>query len=169
MTTPNTELDNTTRLVQETQMKSIAAERHATSEFMGEDQVSKIQREMRKARGYRPLGFTPRVLRLRDAPRYLGMNKNYFNERVRPYVPEIPIGDRGICFDVLDFDKWLDAYKARNSRPGQAIEGGIAWDSKKSRQGSLCEGTPGISRRQSQVREFEKAVKQAKLKRRNGT
>jgi hypothetical protein len=30
----------------------------------------------------------PRVLRLRDAPRYLGMNRNLFNSEVRPCVRE---------------------------------------------------------------------------------
>lgn len=41
----------------------------------------------------------PRLLRLRDAPGYLGMDRNRFNAEVRPYVPEIPIGSQGIAFD----------------------------------------------------------------------
>ena len=81
------------------------------------------------------LRFQPRCIRLRDAPAYLGVNKNFFNAEVRPHVREIRIGDRGIGFDRLDLDEFFEAYKARNSRPGRAMEGGIAWDSKKSRQG----------------------------------
>lgn len=46
----------------------------------------------------------PKVIRLRDAPAYLGMNKNYFNQQVRPYLTEIPIGEKGIGFDRLELD-----------------------------------------------------------------
>lgn len=41
----------------------------------------------------------PRILRLRDAPAYLGMNRNRFNTEVRPNVIEIPIGEHGVGFD----------------------------------------------------------------------
>ncbi len=58
----------------------------------------------------------PRLLRLRDAPGYLGMDRNRFNAEVRPYVPEIPIGSQGIAFDRLDLDAWVDEYKSRNGR-----------------------------------------------------
>ena len=34
--------------------------------------------------------FLPRFIRLRDAPRYLGMDKNRFNHDVRPHVTAIP-------------------------------------------------------------------------------
>jgi len=36
--------------------------------------------------------ITPRFLRLRDAPAYLGMDKNRFNREVRPTVTVIRIG-----------------------------------------------------------------------------
>src|SRR5208283_2518834 len=39
--------------------------------------------------------LAPRLLRLRDAPRYLGMDKNRFNREVRPCVVVIPIGTQG--------------------------------------------------------------------------
>jgi hypothetical protein len=32
----------------------------------------------------------PRLIRLRDAPQYLGMDRNRFNAEVRPYLTEIP-------------------------------------------------------------------------------
>ena len=40
--------------------------------------------------------FLPRLLRLRDAPFYLGMDRNRFNAEVRPQVTEIRIGEQGI-------------------------------------------------------------------------
>jgi hypothetical protein len=62
----------------------------------------------------------PRLMRLRDAPRYLGMAPNRFNVEVRPYITEIPIGKQGIAFDRFDLDAWVDKYKTCNGRPGKA-------------------------------------------------
>jgi hypothetical protein len=61
----------------------------------------------------------PRIIRFRDAPAYLGMDRARFNAEVRPYLTEIPIGKQGIGFDRLDLDAWADEYKARNGRPGR--------------------------------------------------
>lgn len=60
----------------------------------------------------------PRLIRLRDAPAYLGMDRNRFNQQVRPYLTEIPIGTQGIAFDRLDLDAWAEDHKSRNGRPG---------------------------------------------------
>ena len=62
----------------------------------------------------------PRVLRLRDAPGYLGMDRNRFNREVRPHLTEIPIGRQGIAFDRLELDAWIDDYKSRNGRRPKA-------------------------------------------------
>jgi predicted DNA-binding transcriptional regulator AlpA len=62
----------------------------------------------------------PRLLRFRDAPRYLGMDRNKFNELVRPYVPEIPLGSQAVAFNRLDLDAWVDNYKKRNGRRPKA-------------------------------------------------
>jgi len=51
-----------------------------------------------------PQTITPRLLRFRDAPRYLGMDRNRFNAEVRPHLTEIPIGRQGIAFDRLELD-----------------------------------------------------------------
>ena len=59
----------------------------------------------------------PRLIRLRDAHTYLGMDPNRFNSEVRPSLTEIPIGSQGIAFDRLDLDAWVDDYKACNGRP----------------------------------------------------
>ena len=37
-------------------------------------------------------------------PRYVGMDPNRFNDDVRPYLIEIPIGKQGVAFDRLDLD-----------------------------------------------------------------
>ena len=69
-----------------------------------------------------PVSFVnllPRLLRFRDAPRYLGMDRNRFNAEVRPSLTEIPIGRQGITFDRLELDAWVDQYKSRNGRPGR--------------------------------------------------
>lgn len=50
----------------------------------------------------------PRLIRFRDAPFYLGMDRKLFNAEVRPTLIEIPIGVQGIAFDRLDLDAWAD-------------------------------------------------------------
>ena len=66
--------------------------------------------------------FSPRFIRLHDAPTYLGMDKNRFNHDVRPHVTVIPIGTQGIAFDRVDLDSWADHYKHRNGRPAAQSE-----------------------------------------------
>ena len=60
----------------------------------------------------------PRLIRLRDAPYYLGMDRNRFNAEVWRSLTQIPIGKQGVAFDRLDLDAWADDYKRRNGRPG---------------------------------------------------
>ncbi len=62
------------------------------------------------------LVLLPRLIRFREAPVYLGMDRNRFNAEVRPYVTEIPIGVQGIAFDRLELDRWADHYIACNGR-----------------------------------------------------
>lgn len=65
----------------------------------------------------------PRLLRLRDAPSYLGMDRNRFNQEVRPHIRSVQIGSQGIAFDRLDLDRWVDDYMRRNGRPASPSEG----------------------------------------------
>ncbi len=58
-----------------------------------------------------------RFYRRRDAPSYLGMDRNRFDKEVRPYLTVIPIGKQGIAFDRLELDAWADHYQSRNGRP----------------------------------------------------
>jgi hypothetical protein len=110
----------------------------------------------------------PRVIRLRDASTYLGMDKNRFDAEVRPHLIEIPIGSQGIGFDRLDLDDWFERYKEANGRPGRAMEGGNTWG-RKSRQDCSSVGASGISRKSSEVVEFEKALERATSRKRKDT
>jgi len=44
----------------------------------------------------------PRLIRLRDAPYFFGMDKNRFNREVRPFLTEIRVGKQGRAFDRLE-------------------------------------------------------------------
>ena len=109
----------------------------------------------------------PRLLRLRDAPLYLGMDRNRFNSEVRPYLTEIPVGKQGIAFDRLELEAWVDQYKSRNGRPGQP-KGELTWDVKE-RQGSLKGPVSGISTKKPTGGVFAKAVEQITSKKRNAS
>jgi len=62
----------------------------------------------------------PRLVRLRDAPAYLGMDRNRFNTEVRPCLTNISIGQQGIAFDRLELDAWVEDYISRNGRRPKA-------------------------------------------------
>jgi len=84
----------------------------------------------------------PRVIRAMHAPGYIGMDRNRFNDEVRPHLTEIPIGKQGIGFDRLELDAWVDEYKRRNGRPGK---GATSWDARES-PASSCGPASGTSR-----------------------
>ena len=60
--------------------------------------------------------MAPRIVRFRDAPFYVGMDRRRLNVAVRPYLTELPIGIQGVGFDGLELDAWMDAYKAFKDR-----------------------------------------------------
>ncbi len=62
----------------------------------------------------------PRLIRLRDAPFYLGMDRNRFSAEVRPQLTEIPIGEQGGACDRIELDVWVDHYVSRNGRRPKA-------------------------------------------------
>ena len=105
-------------------------------------------------------------IRFRDAPRYLGMDRNRFNAEVRPYLTEIPIGKQGIGFDRLELDAWVDDYKSRNGRP--ARKGDKTWDANEY-PASSCGPGSGTSTSASSGGEFARALAQLSSKKRNGT
>ena len=105
--------------------------------------------------------FLPRLIRLRDAPTYLGMDRHRFNDEVRPGLTEIPIGNQGISFDRLDLDAWVDDYIRCSGRPAVTRQRSLEqWD-EKNRQVSSKEGSIGISIKRSLDAEFEKALVRA--------
>jgi hypothetical protein len=96
------------------------------------------------------------------------MDPNRFNDEVRPYLTEIPIGKQGIGFDRLDLDAWFEDYKSRNGRPGKRKGVDKPWDARKYPASSTGKGH-GISTRLSEEEEFAKALERATSKKRNGT
>ena len=56
----------------------------------------------------------PRLIRFRDAPRYLGMDRNRFNAQVRRFVTAVRIGRHGVAFDRLAIPR------EAMDRPGQS-------------------------------------------------
>ncbi len=106
----------------------------------------------------------PRVIRFKDAPGYLGMDRNRFNKEVRPGLVEFPIGTQGIGFDRQDLDAWFDEYKQRNGRPGHG--GTSSWQKAKQPALSNVEAY-GTSTSESMESEFAKALERATSKKRS--
>jgi hypothetical protein len=94
---------------------------------------------------------------LRDAPAYLGMDKNRFNREVRPQLTMIPVGSHGIAFDRIELDAWAEDYVRRNGRPAAHLSRRSLWD-KQNRQDSPSGEASGISTSASEERDFAKAL-----------
>ena len=99
-----------------------------------------------------------RVIRLKNAPAYLGMDKNRFNTEVRPMVTVIPIGKQGIGFDRGELDDWLKDYKNCHGIPatinGRRVK---PWDAL-SAPAYVKEEKFGISKNSFLEFAFEKAL-----------
>ncbi len=108
----------------------------------------------------------PRLIRFRDVPRYLGMDRNRFNAEVRPHVTAVPIGRQGVAFDRLELDAWVDDYVARNGRPGP--KGVQPWDANNypASNNGLASGT---STSTSPDGAYARALAQVTSRKRNGT
>jgi hypothetical protein len=111
--------------------------------------------------------MTPRIMRYRDAPTYLGMDRNRFNTEVRPYLTEIPIGIQGIGFDRLELDAWADQYIARNGRPARS-KGVTQWDANEYPVSS-CEPGPTTSTSASSGGAFARALERLGSRKPKGT
>jgi len=110
--------------------------------------------------------FLPRLLRLRDAPFYVGMDRNRFNKEVRPYIVEVRIGKQGIDFDRVDLDAWVEQYKSRNGRLASDSRGEQIWDAKEAQGCGIVAGS-GISKSKFSAERFTKALAQVNLKKRS--
>lgn len=108
----------------------------------------------------------PRLVRLRDAPTYVGMDRHRFNEQVRPGLIEIPIGTQGVAFDRLDLDAWVDDYKLCSGRPAAVERRSLElWDEKE-RQGFKSVAASGVLTKRSSDDDFAKALVLTTSKRR---
>ena len=104
------------------------------------------------------INLSPRLIRLKDAPEYLGMDRHRFNADVRTKLVEIPIGLQGIAFDRLDLDAWVDDYKQRSGRPAANKQGGMdKWDENE-HQGFKSAGNSGRLTKRSSDADFAKAL-----------
>lgn len=108
----------------------------------------------------------PRFIRLRDAPFYLGMDRNRFNREVRPCLTRIPIGRQGLAFDRLELDAWVEDYKSRNGRPAKRSK---IWDAEDHRASTDEATTGGLTRKSKDTEDWRKAVARLTLRRRNTT
>ena len=106
------------------QLKYLSTATH-TKDFSHDD-VEKSN-SIKNYRNY----IQPKVIRLRDAPDYLGMDKNRFNTEVRPQVAEYRMGANGIAFDILDLNAWWEEYKARTGCSKSSNKGKKTWDNLK--------------------------------------
>jgi hypothetical protein len=113
------------------------------------------------------MAILPRLIRYRDAPTYLGMDRNRFNAEVRGFVTEIPIGVQGVAFDRLELDTWADQYKACNGRPGRK-KGNSIWDVK-GRRVSTNVAVFGTSTSASAGGEFARALTRLASKKLNAS
>lgn len=109
--------------------------------------------------------FLPRFIRLRDAPSYLGMDKNRFDRDVRPHVTIIPIGIQGVAFDRVDLDSWADHYKTRNGRPAAQSERRKPWETEQRQVSRIAVGS-GTSTSSTEESAFAKALEQVASRKR---
>lgn len=65
----------------------------------------------------------PRLIRFRDALRYLGMDRSRFNAEVRSSLTEIRIGVQGVAFDRLELDAWVD-HRTQEDADEQGVAAG---------------------------------------------
>nr|WP_238347525.1 MULTISPECIES: hypothetical protein [unclassified Pseudomonas] len=128
-------------------------------------------------------GLLPRILRVGEAPGYLGMCKEEFKNTVRPYVREFPIGKQGVGFDRLELDAWMDAYieamaveKASNqdnNRPRSVSTAAESketpWPKRQSQGSRKCQAASGKSTRSTGENEFKRALALVKGKKQSST
>ena len=61
----------------------------------------------------------PGVIRIRDAPFYLGMNKNIFRKKVSPFLTKFPIGGVGVGVDRKELYLWIAHTKTTQGKRKQ--------------------------------------------------
>lgn len=112
--------------------------------------------------GYAGRSLMPRLVRMRDAPYFFGMDKNRFNREIRPLLTEIRVGKQGRAFDRLEMEAAAEDYKDRNGRPAADSERIKPWETADRQASSSVVGS-GISTKCSEARAFARALQQATL------
>lgn len=97
----------------------------------------------------------PRLIRLRDAAKYLGMDRNRFNNEVRPFLVTLKIGQQGIAFDRFDLDQWADEFKKSLGHPPQRL---MRWQKQETQ--SLREKKYSSMAKKTDDEEFQQLVNQ---------
>jgi hypothetical protein len=105
-------------------------------------------------------------VRFRDAPGYLGMDRNRFNTEVRPFLTRIPIGQQGIAFDRLELDAWVEDYISRNGRPAKRSE---TWDARKHLASRNEARSGGLTRKSKDTEDWQKVAARLVSKKRSAT
>ena len=109
----------------------------------------------------------PRVIRLRDAPFYVGVDMNRFNRDFRPKINEIRYGNQSVGFDRLQIDAIIDDYINRSERPIDST-GEKLWGAKKHRASD--QGTAyGTSINEPTVSEFNALAERVISKKRKNS
>ena len=54
------------------------------------------------------MSVQPRLLWPKDAWVYLGVNRNFFNQHVRPSLTDVRFGKQSVAFDRNELDAWAD-------------------------------------------------------------
>lgn len=88
------------------------------------------------------------------------MDRNRFDDEVRPYMIEIPIGIQGLAFDRIDLDAWADHYKACSGRPAERRP---LWDENKYQAWSNVTKSGTLTKKLTDDG-FAKALEQGTLK-----
>ncbi len=112
------------------------------------------------------IALLPRLVRFRDAPGYLGMDRNRFNIEVRPFLTTIPIGQQGLAFDRLELDVWVEEYISCNGRPAKRSE---LWDAKNHQACRKEAGSGGSTRKSKDTEDWQKAAARIISKKQNAT
>jgi hypothetical protein len=109
----------------------------------------------------------PRLLKIKDVLEYLRIDVNKFNNSVRPYLTEIPVpyspgndSSRGVRFDRLELDAWLEQYKRCNGpAPEKSLEDMKLWAETASQElGTTRKRKPTSSIKLSEERDFTKEL-----------
>lgn len=111
----------------------------------------------------------PRLIRFRDAPAYLGMDRNKFNADVRPTLTEIPLGKQAIAFDRLELDAWVEDTKARCGCSQAHRRNSLCRDELQASSDEAIAASGPSTNASRDMDDFTRALEQVTSKKRKGT